>query len=405
MRRRDILASGAIVLAAGLTGRAAWGEVDALSQSEFDDWLASIRPRALAVGVTDATWDNGLAGLAPDPVVIARRAAAAETNQTVTDYVMKLLNGRGKKARMKYAGLPQLADVQRRYGVPGGPLVAFWGMESDYGANIGDRDALRATATHGAAASSGTDWSAEFIAALKILQSGVVSRDRLIGSYAGAVGQTQLMPTNYLKYGVDFDGDGRIDVWGTPLDALSSAAVYLSKGAGWRTGESWLEEATLPANFDLSRAEAEVTALKPADWEALGARRASGVPWSAADAAETARLMLPAGIDGPAFLAFPNYLAFESYNPSIAYAVGVSLLAKFAQGEEAIHKPWPAELALARETRMAAQAGLARLGYYDGKIDGDMGRKSRQALRAWQLAAGYPRDGHLTARQAAALAQ
>ena len=405
MRRRDLLAGGAIALCIGLVGPSAWAEVDALSQSEFDDWLATIRPKALDAGVSAATWDSGLAGLTPDPVVIARRAAAAETNVTLTDYVLKLLNGRGKKARAKFAAAPQLADIERRYGVPGGPLVAFWGMESDYGGNIGDRDVLRATATHGAAGSGGPDWRAEFIAALKILQTGVVPRERLIGSYAGAVGQTQLMPTNYLKYGVDFDGDGRIDVWADPLDALASAAVHLSKSAGWRPGQSWLEEVTLPAAFDLSKVEAEVTELQPAAWEALGARRASGEAWSEADKDQTARLMLPAGIDGPAFLAFANYQAFEAYNPSLSYAVGVSLLAKFAEGDDAIHKPWPVEIALTREARMAAQAGLARLGYYDDKIDGDMGRKSRKSLRAWQLAAGYPRDGHLTARQAAVLAQ
>ncbi len=181
--------------------------------------------------------------------------------------------------------------------------------------------------------------------------------------------------------------------------------MHLSKSAGWRPGQSWLEEVTLPAAFDLSKVEAEVTELQPAAWEALGARRASGAAWSEADKDQTARLMLPAGIDGPAFLAFANYQAFEAYNPSLSYAVGVSLLAKFAQGDDAIHKPWPVETALTREARMAAQAGLARLGYYDDKIDGDMGRKSRKSLRAWQLAAGYPRDGHLTARQAAVLAQ
>ena len=361
MRRRDLLTGALVALSAGLVGHSVRADVDALSQSEFDDWLASMRPRALDAGVSGSTWESGLVGLAPDPVVIARRAAAAETNQTITDYVLKLLNGRGKKARTKFAAMPQLAEVEHRYGVPGGPLVAFWGMESDYGANIGDRDVLRATATHGAAGSSGTDWGAEFIAGLKILQSGVVPRERLIGSYAGAVGQTQLMPTNYLRYAVDFDGDGRIDVWGTPLDALASAAVHLSKAAGWRQGESWLDETTLPSGFDLTKVEVEATALTPVQWLSMGATRTSGAPWSAADAAQSARLMLPAGIGGPAFLAFPNYQAFEAYNPSLAYAVGVSLLAKFTQGEEAIHKPWPTDTALARETRMAAQAGLARL--------------------------------------------
>ena len=400
MRRRDLLVGGAAVFAASL----ARAQTDALTQSQFDDWVATMRGRALAEGVSSAAWDSGLQGLAPDPVVIARRAAAAETNQTVTDYVLKLLNGRGQKARAKYAAVPALSQIRDRFGVPGGPLVALWGMESDYGANIGDRDVLRAVATHGAAGSGGPEWGEEFIAALKILQSNVVPRSRLIGSYAGAVGQTQLMPSNYIKFGVDFDGDGKIDVWGDSLDALATTAVHLTKACGWRAGESWLEEVNLPAALDWKAVEPETTALAPAAWDAMGVKRASGAPWSDADKASTAMLLLPAGLSAPAYLAFPNYSAFETYNPSVAYAVGVSLLAKFASGEPWLRKPWPAEPGLPLEQRMAAQEGLARLGYYDGKIDGFMGKQSRKALRDWQLATGRPRDGHLTADQAKALA-
>ena len=403
--RRAILAGALAASLTALATRPALAQDDALTQAAFDDWVGAQRARALAAGVSADAWEAALQGLTPDPVVIARRASAAETNLTLADYVTRLLNGRGQKARAKLAATPQLAGVQARFGVPSGVLTAFWGMESDYGANIGDRDALRAVATHGAASSGGADWSAEFLAALKILQSAVVPRARLIGSYAGALGQTQLMPTNYLKYGVDFDGDGRVDVWGSAPDALASAAAHLTGATGWRPGESWLEEVALAPGFDLSKAEVEITALPPDRWQALGAPRASGVPWSAADRAETARLLLPSGIAGPAFLAFPNYSAFEAYNPSMPYAVGVSLLSKFAAGETVVRKPWPTDPALPRETRMAAQAGLARLGFYDGKIDGDMGKKSRAALRAWQLAAGVPRDGFLTAEQAAVLAK
>ena len=399
MHRRDFLA--AALLLAVPAARAQ--DDDALTQGQFDDWLADMHPRAIAAGITSQTWEAALQGLSPDPVVIARRAAAAETNRTISDYIAGLLNGRGQKARAKYATVPQLAAIEQRYGVPGGVLVAFWGMESDYGANSGGRDVLRATATHGAAVSGSTDWAAEFIAALKILQSGVVPREKLLGSYAGAIGQTQLMPTNYLKYGVDFDGDGRIDVWSSSADALASAARHLSGATGWRPGESWLEEVTLPGTFDLTKVEVEITALSPDAWARMGAVRASGKPWSVADKAETARLFLPAGVAGPAFLAFPNYAAFEAYNPSLPYAVGVSLLSKFAGGDTAVFKPWPTDPALTRETRMAAQAGLARLGFYDGKIDGDMGRKTRAAMRAWQLSTSRPRDGYLTAPEAAAL--
>ena len=308
-----------------------------------------------------------------------------------------------RRARAKYLAMPQLSEIELRSGVPGGPLVAFWGMESDYGGNIGDRDVLRATATHGAAGSGGPDWGVEFVAALKILQSQVVPRARLVGSYAGAVGQTQLMPTNYLKYGVDFDGDGRIDVWDDSLDALASTARHLTQAAGWRRGESWLEEVVLPGDLDWRKIEPETTSLSPSAWASEGVRRSSGEPWSDVDQASSAVLLLPAGLGAPAFLAFPNYAAFEAYNPSLPYAVGVSLLAEMAAGRPAYLKPWPPEPLLTTESRMAAQAGLARLGYYAGKIDGDMGKRSRKALRDWQLATGRPRDGHLTLDEVKAL--
>ncbi len=388
--------------ALGQTAPAA-GDSELLAQGRFDEWVGEMRARALSEGVRSDTWELALQGLRPDPVVIARRAAAAETNQTVTDYVQRLLGGRGKRARAKFLAMPQLQEVELRFGVPPGPLVAFWGMESDYGGNIGDRDVLRATATHGAAGSGGSDWGAEFVAALKILQTRVVPRSRLIGSYAGALGQTQLMPTNYLKYGTDFDGDGKIDVWGDSMDALASTAKHLTQAAGWKPGVSWLEEVILPSRLDWSQVEPEVTALGPLAWEGMGFRRASAEPWNAADRAATAVLLLPAGIEAPAFLAFPNYAAFEAYNPSLSYAVGVGLLAEMAAGRTPFRRPWPPEAALPTESRMAAQAALARLGLYSGKLDGDMGKRSRKALRDWQLSTGRPRDGHLTLDQVKAL--
>ena len=174
MRRRELILGAAALAAAPLAfGQAAGSGDDAtlLVQSRFDEWVGEMRARALGEGVSIDTWDQALQGLRPDPVVIARRAAAAETNQTVTDYVQRLLNGRGKHARAKFLAMPQLQEIELRLGVPPGPLVAVWGMESDYGGNIGDRDVLRATATHGAAGSGGSDWGAEFVAALKILQS------------------------------------------------------------------------------------------------------------------------------------------------------------------------------------------------------------------------------------------
>ena len=207
------------------------------------------------------------------------------------------------------------------------------------------------------------------------------------------MGQTQFLPSVFLATAVDGDNDGLRDIWGSTADALFSTGNYMAK-AGWKRGESWAREAILPTGFDYSVVE---TLKQPlAAWTALGLRRADGLPWSTADQAAQAGLILPSGAGGPAFLTFPNHMAIRRYNNSTAYALGVGLLADRFSGMGPLVTPWPYEAPLSLADRMAAQTALAKVGFDPGPADGVIGSGTRTALRAWQKARGLPADGYLS---------
>jgi membrane-bound lytic murein transglycosylase B len=231
------------------------------------------------------------------------------------------------------------------------------------------------------------------IAALRIIAAGDVSRARLRGSWAGAMGQSQILPTVYLSSAVSASGGRRPDVWGSPPDALATAANLLVKD-GWRRGEGWAMEVIPPRGFDYGLSEGPKQPF--AWWSAKGVRRASGAPLSRADAAAAAILLLPSGAGGPAFLALPNHFAIRGYNNSIAYALAVGLLADRFAGGAGLVIPWPHETPLSLDQRLAAQTALAKLGYNPGLADGLVGVATRQALRAWQKSQGLAADGYLS---------
>jgi lytic murein transglycosylase len=266
-------------------------------------------------------------------------------------------------------------------------------MESGFGEVQGQMDVVRSLATL-AALGRRRPWAeGELIAALRIIASGRAPASRLLGSWAGAMGQVQMLPSTYLSDGVDADGDGRIDIWTSAPDALASAANLLAK-AGWRRGEGWAREVILAADFDVGLVEGP--AKPPQDWAQIGARRADGLAWTDLDAAAPCVLLLPSGAGGPAFLALPNHFVIRKYNNSMAYALAVGLLADAFAGAPPLVTPWPAETPLSLDDRLAAQGALARLGYNPGSLDGVIGSKAREALRAWQKAQGLPADGYLT---------
>jgi hypothetical protein len=233
----------------------------------------------------------------------------------------------------------------------------------------------------------------QLIAALRIIGTGEFPRSRLTGSWAGAMGQTQFIPTTFLSTAVDGDGDGRRDIWGSSADALASAANLLAKG-GWVRGQSWAREVTAPEGFDYSVTEGP--GLTPDAWGNLGVKRADGLPWTSADAAAETVLIAPTGAGGPLFLLFPNHFVIRKYNNATTYALAVGLLADRFAGGGPLVRPWPLETPLSLPDRIAAQQALIALGFDPGKPDGVVGINTRSALRAWQKSRGMVADGYLS---------
>jgi membrane-bound lytic murein transglycosylase B len=360
----------------------------------FDTWLQDFRGRALAQGLSPALLDRELAGVTPDPKVISLDSRQPEFSKPVGDYIKGVISDdRVAVGRRKREELTYLPTIEARYGVPRDILLAVWAMESAFGQLQGNFDVVRSMVSLAADGRRRAWAEGELIAALKIIDSGEVSRERLRGSWAGAMGQTQFIPSSYRSTAVDFDGDGRRDIWGSDADSLASAANLLAKG-GWKPGVGWAKEVILPAGFDYSVTEVEKQI--PAWWEARGVRRADGLPWTAADASQPAMLILPSGAAGPAFLALPNHFAIRTYNNSTSYALGIGLLADRFGGGAAPVTPWPVETPLSMSDRMAAQIALARVGFNPGPADGVIGAGTRKALRAWQQSQQLPADGYLS---------
>jgi membrane-bound lytic murein transglycosylase B len=402
VRRRDLIAAMAAGLAWPVLSRA-----QSATAADFAAWVTAAEAAALLAGISQGAVSNARTGLAFNPSLIRPAGAQSESGR-VGPYVQRLVASDTGVARARRAAWPQIGPIEARYGVPGSVLVAFWGRESGYGRDMGSLDVFSTLATLGAArAGSSTDWTAEYIAALRIVERRSRPRAAMRGSGAGAMGHTQLMPSSYITYGEDFDGDGRVDVWSpSPLDALASAARHVqhvpaaqgpipATGTAWVRGGGWIEPVRLTRPLDYQTVEVEVTRMTPSAWEALGVRKLAPGPWRPVDQGQPAALALPAGLTGPAFLLFPNFSVFEAYNPSRTYALGVGLLARAIDGAPGVD--WPAEVPITIADRQAAQRALTTLGFYSARIDGDLGAGSRAAIRRWQRSQHLPADGYLTA--------
>jgi len=360
----------------------------------FDAWLAQFKPKAVLAGVPQAVVDRETAGLTPDTGVVASDGRQPEFSKPVGDYVKGTVSDvRISQGRQFATQLPYLPAMEQAFRVPREIVLAIWAMESAFGKIQGDKDIVRCLATLAADGRRRAWAESELISALKSIATGEQTRARLKGSWAGAMGQTQFLPGVYLSTAIDGDGDGHRDIWGSTHDALASTANYMAK-AGWKPGESWSREVLLPAGFDYALTEGTREPL--ANWTARNVRRADGLPWSSADQASSASLILPSGYQGPAFLIFPNHAAIMKYNNSTAYALGVGLLALRFGGEGPLVTPWPVETPLSRADRILAQESLVKLGYDTGGVDGAIGPKTRVAIRAWQQANRIPADGYLT---------
>jgi membrane-bound lytic murein transglycosylase B len=362
----------------------------AAAKQSFQGYLQSLWPKAQARGVTRATFDAAFKGLTPDPSIVALTKKQAEFSKPIWGYLSGAVNGtriaRGQAAAAEWASA--LATAQGSHGVPHEIILGIWGMETNFGSFKGNMDVIRSLATLAHIRYRGDFFEGELLTALDILAKGLAERAELRGSWAGAMGHTQFMPSSYMQYAIDQSGDGHADIWDNVPDAIGSTANYL-KGYGWQAGLPWGMEVELPEGLDLTSIKRGFAA-----WGSAGVKRADGaaLPWSG-----EATLFLPAGITGPAFLVTANYDVIKKYNNSDAYALAVAHLGDRIMGRPAIQGDWPTgEPQLSKAQREEVQRRLKALGHYNDKIDGRLGSGTREAVRRFQLANRLVADGHAT---------
>ena len=368
----------------------------AAAKLSFADWRALLRSDAIAAGIDPALFDRAFAGVSLDPKVLVADSSQPEFTRPVWEYLDGAVSprrvARGQSLLLQHGNT--LERIEKRYGVDRQTLVAIWGLESNFGSNIGTHNVIRSLATLAYEGRRQVFWRSQLLAVLQILQHGDITPQRLVGSWAGAMGQTQFMPTTYNEHAVDFDGDGRRDLWTSLADALASAAHYL-QASGWQKGQPWGYEVRLPQAFDYSLADPEVR-RSLAEWTALGVEPSN--PPAQDLASETmATLLLPAGHRGPAFLLLSNFRSILKYNNSTSYALAIGLLADGLRGGEGVRAAWPREeRQLGRSERIELQELLTQNGLEPGPADGIIGANTRKAVRAFQLQLGWPADGYPT---------
>ncbi|EAR52465.1 Membrane-bound lytic murein transglycosylase B [Oceanicola granulosus HTCC2516] len=357
----------------------------------WDAWVAAFRGRAAARGISAATLDTAFADAGFLPGVIERDRNQTEFTRTLEDYLAiaasdeRLALGRAAFARHRGA----LSAIEARYGVPAHVVAAVWGLESRYGTRMGDIPVVSATSTLAYEGRRGAFFEAQLMAALRILQSGDTVPSNMTGSWAGAMGHTQFIPTTYEAFAVDFTGDGRRDIWSDdPSDALASTANHFADH-GWRQGQPWGMEVVLPAGLDaglLGRGKTRAIS----DWNARGVRTPAGQPIP--DYGSAAILVPQAG--GPAFMAFRNFEVIARYNNAVSYVIGVGHLSDRLAGGPPLSGSFPPDAAgLTIADRKALQAGLNRAGFDAGTPDGVIGSGTRAAIEAYQSANGLPVTG------------
>jgi lytic murein transglycosylase len=360
--------------------------------ADFGNCLAALWPEAARRGISEANYRHSTTGLTPDLHIMDLLDAQPEFTKSTWDYLDVLVSddriARGRALLAQYA--PVFAAVERAYGVDRFIIAAIWGVESNYGTLGGDRSVVRSTATLACIGRRRDFFREEFLSALEILQRGDIAADKLVGSWAGAFGPTQFMPTSFKRYAVDFDRDGRRDVIGSVPDVIASTANNL-KTDGWVPGQTWGYEVTLPANFDYLKAERSQPPMLR-EWQKLGVRRASGKPFP--HDGERAALLLPAGARGPAFLLLQNFRVIMKYNPAEAYALAIGHLADRLRGGGPLVHDWPRDQrVLTFDERNELQQLLARRGFDVGNPDGLLGPRTRLAIRGFQASVGLIPDG------------
>jgi len=366
---------------------------EAAANLRFQTWMQGFETRAQAQGIRRATLSQAFDGVTYDPKVIKRDRNQSEFSKTIWEYLDSAASDTrvtsGSKALRENRSV--LNQIERTYGVDKEVVVAVWGLESNYGSYRGSMDIVRSLATLAFDGRRGPFFESQLIAALKILQSGDVAPRNMTGSWAGAMGHTQFIPTSYLDYAVDFTGDGKRDIWSdNPTDALASTAAYLKK-FGWVQGQPWGVEVTLPRNFNYALASRKIK-KSPEGWAKLGVRGVDGKPVANHGSAS---ILLPAGGKGAAFMIFKNFAVIERYNTADAYVIGVGHLSDRLKGGAKIQGDWPrGDRALTFTERKELQKRLTEAGFSTQGIDGRIGPNTVSAIRSYQTTKNVMPDGY-----------
>lgn len=359
---------------------------------EFTRCIEGLQGAARAAGVQEATFTQLTQGLAPDMSVIEKLDYQPEFRMAIWDYLSGLVdNERVAEGQAQLAQHAEvLARVQQRYGMDPATVVAVWGVESNFGQNFGKYPLVQALGTLSCYGRRQAYFRGELYATMRIVQGGHIAPERLVGSWAGAFGHTQFMPTTFERLAVDFDGDGKRDLMDNTTDALASTANFLTK-AGWQSGQPWGFEVSLPKGFSVE-GEGRKTKRPMSEWVARGLTRVDGSPLPAN--VGSAGLMTPAGASGPAFLVLKNFDAIYSYNAAESYGLAIAHLSDRLRGGGPFATPWPTDdPGISRAERRELQGLLVQRGHDIGEIDGALGDKSRAAIRIEQQRLGQEVNG------------
>jgi lytic murein transglycosylase len=362
----------------------------------FDRFLADLKQQAVAAGVSPRAMAEASPYLVYDQGIVNRDRGQRVFGQVFTEFAGRMAAPfrmqQGQAHIRTYAAA--FARAEKEYGVPPAVIAAFWGLESDFGANMGNLPTLRSLVSLAYDCRRSERFSNETIAALKIIERGDLAPDEMVGSWAGELGQTQFLPTHYFTYAVDYDGDGRRNLLSSPEDVIGSTANYIANGLKWRRGEPWLQEVRVPANLPWDQADLTIQ-LPRSKWAQLGVT----YPDSKALPSDElpASVLLPMGRTGPAFLAYANFAAYTEWNNSLIYSTTAGYLATRIAGAAPLHRPAAPVVQLPFNELRELQQLLVRAGFNVGKVDGVMGQQSRSAVKAMQIKYGLPADSWPTA--------
>jgi lytic murein transglycosylase len=363
-------------------------------EGSFEGWLQSFRQDAAAQGISQDAVSAGLNGVRFDPAIVKKDRAQGVFSQTFLEFSDRMVAqyrlDQGGANLNKYKSV--FDQIEQQFGVPGAVLSSFWGLETDFGANIGDGPTLISLATLAYDCRRPDLFRTQLLAALKIIDRGDLSANQMRGPWAGELGQVQFLPMHYVDYGVDFDNDGRVDMLKSSPDALASAANYMAH-LGWRRGEPWLQEVIVPAELPWEQADIAIK-LPRSQWVAWGVTAAHGNALPSDDL--PASLLLPMGRNGPVFLAYQNFDVYLEWNSSLVYSTTAAYFATRLAGAPRVGRGRAAVDSLSGAQVKELQTVLANRGYDVGKIDGIIGAQTRAAVKDVQTKLGLPADSYPT---------